>query len=213
MKIFILLLLSFSVIASEDFKTFHKPVPGQLPYFEKKDMNPIWNVSQDSKLLKIQKQNLKSHIKGKFTEKDYNGKVSAVSFFFATCPGYCPMMTKTIKHAFDQLKTDPTMMFVSYSVTPNRDTNDVLHDYANKYGINNANWHLLNGDRDTIYDFARQELYADLAIEMELKEDQFVHSEKVYLIDQKRFVRGIYNATSKKEMLQLAKDMKRLKGQ
>lgn len=211
MKFFIFFILSISVFAAEDFKTFHKPVSGQLPYFEKKDMNPIWKISQDSQLLKIQKQSLKSHIKGKFTEKDYDGKVSAVSFFFATCPGYCPMMTKTIKNAFDQLKTDPGMMFVSYSVTPNRDTNKILHEYADKFGINHANWHLLNGDRETIYNFAREELFADLAVELELKEDQFVHSEKVYLIDQKRFVRGIYNATSKKEMLQLASDMKKLR--
>lgn len=215
-KTFTVLFMIFSIQASfgsDGFKRFNKSVKGQLPYFLIKDIQPIWNVTKidQAKLIKLPRHQLKNQYGKQFDSNNLKGKVSALSFFFATCSGYCPLMTKNIKRAFVKVKDDKNFVFLSYSVTPSKDTVQILATYANDAGINNANWELLTGKRETIYNLARKYLFADLAIDLDKEEDQFVHSESIYLIDQNLFVRGIYNANKPQEIKTLYIDMKSLK--
>ncbi|MAZ49072.1 MAG: SCO family protein [Halobacteriovoraceae bacterium] len=203
------LLIIFSVGAN-DYKSFNQPDPSKLPYFEVGDLNPVWEVKEENKkrFLKIEDFNLISNQKENFSSSDFKGKVSVLNFFFATCPGYCPIMTKNIKFAFEDYKENKKVNFVSLSVTPTKDTITVLNSYADKYKINFSNWHLVRGNRDTIYQIAREQLQTDLDVDLKKSEDQFVHSESVYLIDENLFVRGIYNGNKKQSMLKMAQDMK-----
>jgi len=207
-------LISF-LVQAEDFKKFNSPIDGKLPYFEKKDITPIWltNSSGVKKkgLLQLNSHQLRSQYKKSFGSKQMNGKVNIVNFFFASCPGYCPTIMKNIKYAHNEWKGNSQVNFVSYSVTPKIDTEENLRKYSVTNEIANTNWFLLTGDREKIYTIAREQLLADLAIDLNKPEDQFVHSENVYLLDKDLYVRGIYNSTMKKKMLKLAKDIEKLK--
>ncbi len=212
-KLLVALLSFFSItVNANNYKTLNMPDENTLPYFEKGDLNPTWIKKEQGKdkFLRIQDFDLISNQKEKFSSEDLKGKVSAVHFFFATCNGYCPTMTKNIKHAFEKYKGSSFVNFVSMSVTPEIDQMSVMQKYANDYEINESNWHLVRGNRNVIYTIAREQLQADLDVDLKKSEDQFVHSESVYLVDKDLFVRGIYNGNKKLSMLKMAEDMKML---
>lgn len=202
MKLFLhLLILATPVFGQGD--RFHEPIPGQLPYFLKDDFTPIWDKAQHPKedFIRLGRafslQNQKGNI---ITEQVLKNHMVIAHFFFATCSGYCPIMARKLTKVQEKLKTRKDLLIASFSVTPNTDTVERLQDFAQRYQIDSSNWHLLRGERNTIYDIARNELLADLALDMGKKEDQFVHSESVYLIDHQGFVRGIYNGNVKSSL-------------
>ena len=198
---------------SEDMTEFNEPVPGQLPYFSESQRTPTWladPTSSEDALVRLPSFRLESQLDSNFTDRQVLGKISVVSFFFASCRGYCPTITRNIKRAHDRYRDDPQVVFLSLSVTPNADTIDVLKSFAQKHGIRSRNWHFVRGDRKVIYRIARQNLYADMALDLGKNEDQFVHSESVYLVDRQGFVRGIYNANLPRQMDRMATDLKLL---
>lgn len=199
-----LIQLSF---ADDSFKNFEVPVPGKLPFFKTEDLSPTW---QQAKHIEIKEHQLESHLKPNFGSQDMQGKVSVINFFFATCKGYCPRMTSNIKKAYLPVKDEKNVNFISYSVTPNIDTQEILKEFADRYKINHSNWHLVRGKRKVIYDLAREQLQADLEIDPNKNTDQFVHSESVYLVDQNLKLRGIYNSASARAMNELSADIKKL---
>jgi protein SCO1 len=67
---------------------------------------------------------------------DYRGKVVAVTFILTLCTTMCPFLTPTMSFVQDQLGPDfgQTIAFVSITVDPQRDTPEVLKDYAQAFG-------------------------------------------------------------------------------
>jgi len=56
---------------------------------------------------------------------------------------------------------DTSVLILSHSVTPDIDSVAVLKNYATNFNINNNKWHLLTGNKDSIYTLARQSYFAD----------------------------------------------------
>jgi protein SCO1/2 len=79
---------------------------------------------------------------------DYRGKVVALTFIFASCMDTCPLLTA--KMARVQEKLGPAfgkqVAFVSITVDPERDTPEVLKEYAQSFGADLAGWAFLTGD-------------------------------------------------------------------
>jgi len=84
------------------------------------------------------------------TNKDYQGKVYVVEFFFTTCPTICPLMNKKMLILQDEFFGNPQFGIASISITPNIDTPDVLKEYAKNNKITHKNWHLLTGKPDDV---------------------------------------------------------------
>ena len=101
-------------------------------------------------------------------------------------------------------------MLMSYSVTPETDQPDKLLQYANTYGIKSKRWWLLTGNRDSIYQMARRDYFADEDMGMQKTSKDFLHTENLLLIDQDRAIRGIYKGTSAAEVDLLMKDIQKL---
>lgn len=205
----VLIIITLNAFATDDFKNFEQPVEGMLPFFSRSDTSPTWKKDRKD-ILKINDHKLESQLSKEFGSEQMKGKVSVVNFFFATCTGYCPRMTSNIKRAQKDFSKNNKVNFVSYSVTPSIDTQEILRTYAEKNNINNQNWHLVRGDRDIIYKIAREQLLADLDVDLSKPKDQFAHSESVYLIDQELRVRGIYNSASKRAMEELKEDIQKI---
>ena len=142
----------------------------------------------------------------KVSLSDLAGKVIVVDFFFTRCPTICPSMAKAMKKLQNSFrKNDTIVQFISISVDPLHDSVTQLRNFANKYGVNPDSWWLLSGDRKTIYDFALQEIKANVA-DVNI-DTAFVHTEDFFLLDKERIVRGWYKGLDSVEQAKLAHDI------
>jgi protein SCO1/2 len=89
---------------------------------------------------------------------DFRGKVVAVTFIFTLCTATCPVLTPMMSFVQDQLGRDfgAKIAFVSITVDPERDTPEVLKEYAQAFGANLSGWAFLTGSPDAIRDVTRR---------------------------------------------------------
>jgi protein SCO1/2 len=145
---------------------------------------------------------------------DLPGKVIVADFFFTRCPSICPKLTANIRKLQDALSSkdqfkqlNPAFIqFLSFSVDPERDSVSVLKAYGNKFGINPDIWWLLTGPKKQIYDFSINELKLGLA-DGEGVDSNFIHTQKIVLLDKEHVVRGYYNGLDSVDMNKMANDM------
>jgi protein SCO1/2 len=145
---------------------------------------------------------------------DLPGKVIVADFFFTRCPSICPKLTANIRKLQDALSSkdqfkqlNPSFIqFLSFSVDPDRDSVSVLKAYGNKFGINPDLWWLLTGPKKQIYDFSMNELKLGLA-DGEGVDSNFIHTQKLVLLDKEHVVRGYYNGLDSVDMNKMANDM------
>ncbi|WP_421811036.1 SCO family protein [Flagellimonas sp.] len=123
------------------------------------------------------------------TNEDYKGKVYVVEFFFTTCPTICPIMTKNLVDLQDTFKDDGDFGVASFTINPRYDTPSVLTEYAKKYGITDADWHLLTGDQEKIYELAQQGFYI-FTNENDDAPGGFEHSGMFALVDKNGYIRS-----------------------
>lgn len=81
---------------------------------------------------------------------DLRGAPWVASFVFTSCTGVCPTITQRMAVLRDRLEETGTLgdevRLVSFSVDPERDTPDVLREYAASYGGSpSADWAFLTG--------------------------------------------------------------------
>ena len=96
------------------------------------------------------------------TNKDYNGKVYLVEFFFTTCPTICPKMNQNMITIQNQFFGNPNFGIASITIDPINDTAPILKQHADDLGVRSSNWHFLTGDKKYIYNLANKgfNLYA-----------------------------------------------------
>ena len=127
------------------------------------------------------------------TNKDYDGKVYVVEFFFATCPTICPLMNQKMVEIQNEFMGNPNFGIASFSITPDIDTPHQLKEYAKNNGINHKNWHLLTGKgEDVVYDLSNEgfKLYAGKG---EVSHGGFEHSGLFALVDKDGYIRSRYD--------------------
>lgn len=144
--------------------------------------------------------------------KDLRGKIVLVNLFFANCPTVCPELTNNIailQKAFRKtaMKANDTIaQFVSITVNPERDSFPALREYAQRYKVNHDHWWMLTGNKQDIYNYARNELRLNLSPGDGGAED-FIHSEMLVLLDKDRNIRGYYNGLDKQDLKRCADDI------
>jgi protein SCO1/2 len=123
------------------------------------------------------------------TNDDYEGKVYLVEFFFTTCGSICPRMNRNLVQIQNSFSEFQDFGIASFTINPEYDTQEVLKAYVENYGIINPNWHLMTGDKETIYDLANIgfNIYAG---ENPNADDGFEHSGNFALIDKNGFMRS-----------------------
>lgn len=95
---------------------------------------------------------------GRLGLAELRGKVVAVTFIYATCVDTCPLLTAKLATIRQRLGRDfgPRVAFVSITVDPERDTPDVLKNYAVAHGVNGPGWAFLTGTPAEIQEVARR---------------------------------------------------------
>lgn len=145
-----------------------------------------------------------------FSSDELKDKIYVADFFFATCKTICPKMTMQMKRVQEAYKVDPEIMLLSYTVNPEKDTVEALARYAEENGAIPDKWHFLTGDKKQIYDLARNSYFVT-AMKGDGGPDDFVHSEKLVLIDKDKRIRGFYDGTDYESVNLLIDEIKVLK--
>ena len=138
---------------------------------------------------------------------DLNGKIVVADFFFTSCPSICPKLTRNMKRLQDAFKkTDTIVRFVSFTIDPERDSVQKIKAYGDRFSIDHDTWWMLTGDRKEIYDIALNEFKASIAAEGNI-DTGFIHTEKFFLLDRDKVVRGWYNGLDSVNLDRLIKDV------
>jgi protein SCO1/2 len=172
-----------------------------LPFYDSPDFTPRWT---DESSHHIAPFTLRTQTGATLTTADLLGRVHIANFMFARCPNLCPAVVASLKTVQAALR-DTNVVLVSYSVTPEVDTPELLSAFGTARGIDPARWHLVTGDRRQIYELARSSYFADDSREGQ-RPDEILHSEKVLLVDQAGRLRGVYNGTHPFDMQRLIED-------
>lgn len=146
------------------------------------------------------------------TNRFVKKKVWVVNYFFTSCPTICPKMMAGLILVQQAFTNDGQIRIVSLTVDPFHDTPAKLKSYAEKKNINLNQWQLATGNQVDLYRFARKGLFIT-ANDGDGGVNDFIHSDKIVLIDLKNHIRGYYDGTDKDEIIKLIKDMKRLKSE
>lgn len=130
----------------------------------------------------------------KTTNADYDGKVYVVEFFFTTCPTICPRMNSNLVQIQNSFKDNENFGIASFSINPEHDTIEVLKQYAEAYGVENPNWHLMTGEEAQIYKIANEGFNLYTAKDQEAQ-GGFEHSGNFALIDKNGYIRSRTDAS------------------
>ena len=144
------------------------------------------------------------------TQEFYKDKIYVADFFFTTCQTICPIMTDHMYDIQKQTISDPEVLLLSHSVTPEVDSVAQLKRYAKKKLVNSSKWNLVTGNKKQIYELARKSY---LAVKNAGNGGPFdmIHTENFMLVDKKRQIRGFYDGTDSEEIERLLEDIKVLK--
>ncbi|MDX5339820.1 MAG: SCO family protein [Cyclobacteriaceae bacterium] len=147
------------------------------------------------------------------SSEDVEGKVYVADFFFTTCPTICPIMKKEMLRVYEKFGGNPEFMILSHSIDPSYDTQEVLRDYAEKLGVEDAQtWNFLTGDQEKIFEIG-QTSYLTTAMADQAEPGGFLHSGAFLLVDQKGHIRGVYDGTKSDQVDRLLNDIPKLLSQ
>lgn len=141
------------------------------------------------------------------SSQDWNGKIVVANYFFTHCPSICPKMLYQLKRVQAYTGID-NLLITSFSVDPERDSVPRLQEYAAKHEVL-KNWRLLTGDKKRLYRLARNS-FLITATDGDGGPEDFIHSDRLVLIDTQKRIRGFYNGTAEDDVNALISDIKKL---
>lgn len=213
-KIWVVFILSFLLGIGCQESTQKTSRVTTLPFYSEATFTPHWlEVDSDSlaNFHQIPAFQLTNQNGEAITEKTFADKIYITDFFFTSCPGICPKMTKNMGVLQDAFLKDRDVLLLSHSVTPEFDSVAVLKNYAIAKDVMDDRWHLVTGERDHIYDLGRNAYFVEEDLGLEKDPDDFLHTENFVLVDKNRHIRGIYNGLNKTAIQQLIADVATLK--
>ena len=171
-------------------------------YYEDSIITKVTNGKETSDTVwhKVADITLQNQLGHTVSLSDLKGRVIVADFFFTRCPSICPKLTLNMRKLQNALKLKDDMkridttfvQFLSFSVDAERDSVPALKKYADRFGVNQDVWWLLTGPKKKIYDFALDELKLGIA-DGGTVDSNFIHSQKMVLLDKDRVVRGYYD--------------------
>jgi protein SCO1/2 len=142
-----------------------------------------------------------------FGLSNLKGKVWVADFFYATCPGPCPMLTARLAQVEKDVSDIPDFHLVSITVDPESDTPEVLKTYAERFK-GGANWSFCTGEKDTIYKLIHDGF--KLPLTGANPQAAIIHTTRVALVDKMGTVRGFYEGgtdAGAKELVQAIRNL------
>jgi cytochrome oxidase Cu insertion factor (SCO1/SenC/PrrC family) len=176
--------------------------PPEAPASQQKGLPELWDAPHFS----LTDQNGQP-----VTDAQLRGKVWIAAFIFTHCAGPCPMMSEKMEE-LQKTIASPDVKLVSFTVDPERDTPEVLKQYAETFHADESRWIFLTGERQQIFDVAAQ---MKLTAKAATDDQPILHSTSFLLVDRAGKVRGAYtpvrinqdaSETDEDAMTRLARD-------
>lgn len=142
-----------------------------------------------------------------FNSITYDSSFKVYDFIFTRCGATCPKMSTQMIRVQEAFKHDKDIVMISLSVDPDHDSSEVLAQYAKQYNAIPGKWFFLTGAKDSIYTLGQREFFLTTKQNDEDLTD-FLHSERLILVDKKGWIRGYYNGTEEKEVDRLITELK-----
>jgi protein SCO1 len=180
-------------------------------------VNKNGKTTTDTQWHRVRNFTLTDQLGKPFIFDSIKGKIVVVNSFFTRCPNICPGLTRNIRRlqkSYEEPKnkkfTDTSsVVFVSLSIDPERDSAVELKKFADRFAVNSDNWSMLTGPKKEIYDLMLHEFRVP-ASDGGVIDSNFIHSEKIILLDKYHVVRGYYNGLDSVSLSKLADDIGKL---
>ncbi|MGM0477920.1 MAG: SCO family protein [Bacteroidota bacterium] len=141
---------------------------------------------------------------------DIDDKVWIAKFFFTHCPTICPPMTASMKKVNKSLNDySDEVVFLSFSIDPDRDDPSRLRTYMERHDIRADNWYFLTGDETATHRLG-VEGFQLLATADKDAPGGFAHSPNFVLVDEQQHIRGVYDGLDPESRKTLIEDAKKL---
>lgn len=144
--------------------------------------------------------------------QDLQGKVWIADFIYTNCPDICPLLSAQMAEFQKDLSEEKDIRLVSFTVDPERDTPEVLSQYAERYGADPDRWFFLTGEKETIYRLAQEGFHmsaTEIAPEKRHTTGaSHIHGSRFVLVDRKGQIRGYYHSTDPDALKRLLRDVR-----
>ena len=137
---------------------------------------------------------------------DLKGKVWIADFIFTNCGGSCPIMTSTMASFQEQLKDAGNVLLVSFTVDPERDSPEVLKEYADLYSASPSRWLFLTGEKEKIVYLTREGFHLSVASDSTSIAEPIIHSTMFVLVDRQGIIRGYYDSSDERALIRIIAD-------
>jgi len=140
------------------------------------------------------------------------GKVWVADFMYTSCTDTCPLQTAMMAKLQQEFAGKPNLQLVSFSVDPERDTPQVLTNYATRYRADAKRWYFLTGQRDRILRLVQEGFHLAVAALPNDSEPSgtIPHSPRFVLIDKQARIRGYYDSRELEAFVRLKNDIETL---
>ena len=180
-------------------KTEKLPIFGERKFIDKDTIYhtiaPFQFIDQDSSII---------------SNATFKDKIYVADFFFTSCRTICPIMKTQMLRVYEATQDMPDVLLLSHSIDPEYDTVALLHDFANRLGVESRRWHFVTGVKDSIFKIAQTSYFAT-AMEDKTEPDGRIHSGAFLLIDKLGRIRGKYDGTKEQDVNRLIVDIKKLR--
>jgi protein SCO1 len=168
----------------------------------------------------VYSSSLPEHQVGSFSFTDQRGQnvsseslgktVYVTDFFFVQCPGICKQMSHELQKVYHTFEDEPRVKILSHTSKPEEDSVEALMGYAQMYGVkDHGKWLFVTGEKPVLYRMAREQYFL-VNDEGDGGEDDFIHTERMALVDVNRRIRGYYDGTDSADTKRLLADIKEL---
>lgn len=145
---------------------------------------------------------------------DLKGQVWVADFVFTHCAGPCPLLSRRMQSLQEPLADHTGVRLVSFSVDPERDTPEVLADYAKRYGAGER-WLFLTGEKEPLYWLIMDGFKLGVDDGSALTAGApgpgtITHSTRFVLVDREGRIRAYYDGSSEDIAEQLLPDIQAL---
>lgn len=125
------------------------------------------------------------------SEKKFLGTIYIADFFYTNGGKNETALAAEMQRVQEQFKGYDSILFISFSIDPLRDSVSALSAFAKKVHANTKTWSFIRGDQQKMYALQKDGYLLSVK-----DSDGFSLSNKLVLVDKSKHIRGIYTGTS-----------------
>ncbi len=195
------LLIGFFSFISFSFSSCSSSSAEKLKIYTKKDLD-------NGNYVTIPSYEFTDQSGSSITNETFEGQIYITDFFFTSCPTICPRMKSQMKRVYNAFEKNSDVSFLSHSIDPAYDNVERLKEFSDKLEIEASKWHMVTGNRDSIFNMAKY--YMVTALVDPMAPGGYAHSGHFVLVDKKGLIRGYYDGTEELDVNRLIDDINKL---